>query len=123
MINFYACPECHKKISSAFEPTESGLFIGWGCFTKEKCQFCGTSVTVNWFNYLVSVFLTLFFCYFFYLLGETLLSIMNLDYNVLTELLLFMILIPIGMLILYAGLPFTFGIIGLRFYKNKKINV
>jgi len=118
MPPFYSCPKCNKEISCAIDTEYSAIFSGWGAFLKNKCQFCSAKVSVNWSHYLLVVLIFLVIISACYFIGSFLLSEVSEKKQKVIGLIIFGTLIPIGMVLFYVVLPWLFGRIGLRFYKE-----
>lgn len=117
MSPFYSCPKCNKEISCVIDTEYSAIFSGWGAFLKDKCQFCGTKVSVNWSHYFLVVLIVLVLIAICYLVGAYLLSGASEKEQTVIGLIMFGALLPLGMVSFYVVLPWLFGRIGLRFYK------
>jgi hypothetical protein len=118
MTPFYSCPECKKEISCVID-TESSLFTGWGAFLKDKCQFCGTKVSVNWIHYLVTILFTLGIIGCCVLFALAILSGASEKKQTIIGIVIFCAFMLFGLLVFYVVLPALFGIMGLRIYKRK----
>ncbi len=120
MAPFYSCPNCQKEISYATDTAYSSLFSGWGAFLKEKCQFCGTKVSVNWSHYLITILITFGIIGLFFLVGSSLLSGASEKKQTVIGLIMFGTFLPLGILLFYVVLPMLFGMMGLNFFKENK---
>lgn len=116
MPPFYSCPKCEKEISCAIDTEYSAIFSGWGAFLKDKCQFCGAKVSVNWAHYLTTVLIILGIIALCYLIGSFILSGASEKKQTVISLIMFGTFFPLGMVLFYVVLPWLFGLIGLRFY-------
>lgn len=116
--SYYSCPSCHKEISDYFDTPNSMWLTGWGSFFKERCQYCGEKVMINWPGVLTAAFLNISIIILIYCGGLLVAERIPKHLETFFGVVAFGAFLPVFIIIFYVILPLTLNILGVRFYKK-----
>lgn len=116
MSKYYSCPKCGKVISGILD-SNNMMFVGMGAYTKDKCQYCGNKIQLDAAGLLAGFGLYAVVIYFVIQLVEIAHTQAIESLKDAIHILIFVSMLPVGVLVFYVFLPFLLGVAGARLYR------